>query len=83
VISLGGIVTKSSIRIAGDDMDFAISWYIQKEHEIAIDTQTGEQLKMGLGQGRWTPEILEALAPQEEPICPDYPTHRSSSLRSP
>src|SRR5918998_520174 len=30
VISLGGIVTKSSIRIAGDDIDDAITTYIQK-----------------------------------------------------
>ncbi len=49
VISLGGIVTKSSIRIAGDDIDDAISAYIQKEYKIAIGTQTGEQLKMELG----------------------------------
>jgi rod shape-determining protein MreB len=49
VISLGGIVTKSSIRIAGDDIDDAISSYIQKEYKIAIGTQTGEQLKIELG----------------------------------
>jgi rod shape-determining protein MreB len=49
VISLGGIVTKSSIRIAGDDIDDAISAYIQKEYKIAIGTQTGEQLKIELG----------------------------------
>jgi rod shape-determining protein MreB and related proteins len=49
VISLGGIVTKSSIRIAGDDMDHAISAYIQKEYKVAIGTQTGEQLKIELG----------------------------------
>ena len=49
MISLGGIVTKSSIRIAGDDVDDAISTYIQKEYKIAIGTQTGEQLKIELG----------------------------------
>ena len=36
VISLGGIVAKSSIRIAGDDMDDAIATYIQKEYKLAI-----------------------------------------------
>jgi rod shape-determining protein MreB len=46
VISLGSIVTKSSIRIAGDD---AISTYIQKEYKLAIGTQTAEQLKIELG----------------------------------
>ena len=49
VISLGGIVTKSSIRIAGDDVDDAISTYIQKEYKLAIGTQTAEQLKIELG----------------------------------
>jgi len=49
VISLGGIVTKSSIRIAGDDIDDAISTYIQKEYKLAIGTQTAEQLKIELG----------------------------------
>src|SRR3989337_855441 len=49
VISLGGIVTKSSIRIAGDDVDDAITTYIQKEYKLAIGSQTAEQLKMELG----------------------------------
>src|ERR671921_465353 len=49
VISLGGIVTKSSIRIAGDDIDDAITTYIQKEYKLAIGSQTAEQLKMELG----------------------------------
>src|SRR4051812_28981864 len=48
-ISLGGIVTKSSIRIAGDDIDDAITMYIQKEYKLAIGTQTAEQLKIELG----------------------------------
>jgi rod shape-determining protein MreB len=49
VICLGGIVTKSSIRIAGDDVDDAISTYMQKEYKLAIGTQTAEQLKIELG----------------------------------
>jgi rod shape-determining protein MreB len=49
VISLGGIVTKSSIRIAGDDIDDAIATYIQKEYKLAVGTQTAEQLKIELG----------------------------------
>src|SRR5918997_391287 len=49
MISLGGIVTKSSIRIAGDDIDDAIGTYIQKEYKLAIGTQTAEQLKIELG----------------------------------
>ena len=49
VISLGGIVTKTSMRVAGNDMDAAIASHIQKEYKLAIGTQTAEQLKIELG----------------------------------
>jgi rod shape-determining protein MreB and related proteins len=49
VISLGGIVTKTSMRVAGNDMDAAIASHIQKEYQLAVGTQTAEQLKMELG----------------------------------
>jgi rod shape-determining protein MreB len=49
VISLGGIVTKASIRVAGNEMDEAIATYIQKEYKLAVGTQTAEQLKIELG----------------------------------
>lgn len=49
VISMGGIVTKASTRMAGDDIDEAISAYIQKEYKLAIGDQTAEQLKIELG----------------------------------
>jgi rod shape-determining protein MreB len=49
VISLGGIVTKSSVRIAGNQMDKAIAAYVQKRHRMAVGTQTAEHLKIELG----------------------------------
>jgi rod shape-determining protein MreB len=49
VISLGGIVTKTSVRVAGNEMDKAISTYIHKEYQVAVGTQTAEQLKIELG----------------------------------
>ncbi len=49
VISLGGIVAKASIRTAGNHMDEAICTYVQREHKLTIGTQTGEQLKIELG----------------------------------
>jgi rod shape-determining protein MreB len=49
VISLGGIVTMASIRIAGNEMDQAIAAYIQKEYQLSAGTQTAEQLKIELG----------------------------------
>src|SRR5919106_2139254 len=49
VISLGGIATGCSIRIAGNEIDQAISAYIQREHKISVGTQTAQQLKIALG----------------------------------
>jgi rod shape-determining protein MreB len=49
VVSMGGIVTKSSTRMAGDDIDEAITTYIQKEYKLSIGAQTAEQLKLELG----------------------------------
>jgi len=49
VISLGGIVTASSVRIAGDEMDLSISDYIKKRHNLAIGEQTAEEIKIKIG----------------------------------
>ncbi|MCX6764396.1 MAG: rod shape-determining protein [Candidatus Nealsonbacteria bacterium] len=49
VISLGGIVTCSSVRVAGDRMDEAISDYIRKKYNLAIGDQTAEEIKIKIG----------------------------------
>jgi rod shape-determining protein MreB and related proteins len=49
VISLGGIVTSRSIRIAGDEMDDAIMAYIKRLYNLMIGERTSEQLKMEIG----------------------------------
>ncbi len=49
VISLGGIVTCRSIRVAGDKIDLAISDYIKKKHNLAIGEQTAEEIKIKIG----------------------------------
>ena len=49
VISLGGIVTSNSIRIAGDELDEDIINYIKKELNMAIGEVTAEQIKKQLG----------------------------------
>ena len=46
VISLGGIVTCSSLRVAGDKMDLAISDYIKKKYNLAVGEQTAEEIKI-------------------------------------
>lgn len=49
VISLGGIVTARSIRIAGDEMDEAITAYVRRTYSLAIGDQTAEAVKIRLG----------------------------------
>jgi len=49
VISLGGIVTSRSIRVAGDEMDEAIIQYIKRQYNLMIGERTAEQLKMEIG----------------------------------
>ncbi len=49
VISLGGIVTAQSVRVAGDELDEAIVQYIKKEFSLAIGERTAEQIKTQMG----------------------------------
>ncbi|MEO3947151.1 rod shape-determining protein [Gorillibacterium sp. CAU 1737] len=49
VISLGGIVTCKSIRIAGDEMDEAITQYIKRMYNLMIGERTAEQMKIEVG----------------------------------
>ncbi|MGO4886450.1 rod shape-determining protein [Anaerobacillus sp. MEB173] len=49
VISYGGIITSTSIRIAGDEMDEAIMQCIKKKYNIEIGKQTAEFLKIEIG----------------------------------
>lgn len=56
VISMGGIVAKSSIRIAGNHIDAAIANYIQKGYQISVGPQAAELLKIQLGSAFPLPE---------------------------
>jgi rod shape-determining protein MreB len=49
VISMGGIVTSQSVRIAGDELDEAIIAYIKKEYSLALGERTAEEIKIALG----------------------------------
>jgi rod shape-determining protein MreB and related proteins len=49
IISLGGIVTSQSIRIAGDEMDDAMINYIRKTYNLLIGDRTAESIKMEIG----------------------------------
>lgn len=49
IISLGGIVTHQSIRIAGDEMDESIVNYVKRRYNLLIGERTAEQVKMEIG----------------------------------
>ena len=49
VISLGGIVTCESLRVAGDKIDLDIIKYIRKHYNVDIGPNTAENLKQNLG----------------------------------
>ena len=49
VISLGGIVTTHSVRVAGDKIDIAIVEYIKRKYNLAIGSQSVEEIKIKIG----------------------------------
>jgi rod shape-determining protein MreB and related proteins len=49
VIALAGIVTEESIRIAGDEMNYAIMQFFKKNHNILIGEKTAEAIKCEVG----------------------------------
>jgi rod shape-determining protein MreB len=49
VISLSGMVTSQSIRVAGDRMDEALVQYVRRKHNLLIGDQTAELIKMTIG----------------------------------
>jgi len=49
VISLGGIVSNKSIRIAGDDLTADIMEYMRRQHNVKVGERTAEQIKIHVG----------------------------------
>ncbi len=49
VISLGGIVTAQSVRVAGDQFDLSIINYIKKKYNLLIGERTAEAIKIEIG----------------------------------
>ena len=49
VISLGGVVTFKSVRVAGNKVDESISRYIRKQHNLIIGELTAEKIKVKIG----------------------------------
>ncbi len=71
IISLGGIVTSRSLRVAGDELDQAIISYIKKEFNLMIGERTSEQVKMEIGSAHVTKKLntsvnIEAASEADE-----------------
>jgi len=49
VISLGGIVASTSVRVGGNKLDTAILEYIRKKYNLAIGERTSEEIKINIG----------------------------------
>ena len=61
VVSLGGIVTSNSLRVAGDELNEDIVNYVKREMNLAIGETTAEQVKINIGCAKplLTEEIME------------------------
>ena len=58
VISLGGTVVSTSIKIAGDDFDEALVRYMRKKHNLLIGERTAEDIKIRIGSAFQRPESV-------------------------
>lgn len=61
VISLGGIVASTSVKVAGNKIDQAIIDYIKKTFNLAIGDKTAEQIKIKVGSAVFLEEELEMI----------------------
>ncbi len=61
VISLGGCVVSTSLKVAGDNFDEAIVRYMRKKHNVLIGERTAEDLKINIGTayGRSMPVTMD------------------------
>ncbi len=57
VISLGGIATSQSLRVAGDQMDEAIASWVKRRYNCLIGERTAEEIKLAVGCASPTREI--------------------------
>ncbi len=58
VISLGGIVANTSVRVGGNKLDAAIADHIRKKYGLAIGEQTAEEVKIKIGSAMYLEDKL-------------------------
>ncbi len=56
VLSLGGIVNATSVRVAGNKLDQRIIDFVRKKHGLAIGDRTSEEIKITIGSALTLPE---------------------------
>lgn len=59
VISLGGIVSSTSVRIGGNKLDMAIAEFTRRKYGLAIGERTAEQIKIEIGSAMYMEEKLK------------------------
>jgi rod shape-determining protein MreB len=59
VISLGGMVIKSSLRVGGDKFDDAIIAHVRRHHGVLIGEHTAENIKIAVGSALPTKQVLQ------------------------
>lgn len=74
VISLGGIVSNKSIKIAGDDLTEDIQEYMSRQHNIKVGERTAEEIKIAVGSA------LTELSETDEPE--DFVVHGPNRMTS-
>lgn len=58
VLSLGGIVTWTSVRVGGNKFDLAIQEYIRRKYNLAIGERTAEEIKINIGSALYLEDKL-------------------------
>lgn len=58
VISLGGTVVSTSVKVAGDNFDEAIVKFMRKSHNLLIGERTAEEIKINIGSVYPRPEVV-------------------------
>jgi rod shape-determining protein MreB len=62
VISLGGIVSSSSVRIGGNKLDLAIQEHVRRKYGLAVGEKTSEEIKIRIGSALYLEEKSEMQA---------------------
>lgn len=58
VISLGGVVASTSVRVGGNKLDAAILEYVRKKYNLAIGERTAEEIKINIGSALYMEDKL-------------------------